>query len=226
MKIRSKSLHRYCQYFIDKYNRCKIKKHMLCNHEIITFLEKYIMDNNIKNILDIESSNLCNLYKMLHKHDDVNYMGTYMVDSTKLIKRNNVSYCNLNLLRKDDFKKYDLILVKNYFEYLSEESIRTFINDLKISKKPVFIITKTAFINIDTKDGLFKPINLNIEPFNMDLNKKLEYYNKEEVVVYISVLLFFMYLTYNKSYKLYIFITILIILYGCIFPKYTIYNLH
>lgn len=225
MKINSKSLQKYCEFFIKKYVKCKTEKAKLCQTEIIDILEKYILDNNIKNILDIESSNIYNLNQILKTNKNIKYLGTYMKLKRNFISDDNISYCNLNLINKDDLSKYDLILVKNHLEYLSHDNIIKFINNLKHSKIPVFIITKKSIFNIDAINGLYKYTDLNKSPLNLKLNIEIEYYNKEDLIIYISVLTIFIYLSYKYKYKLYFFIIFCLILYGYAFPKYVIYKL-
>ena len=71
---------------------------------------------------------------------------------------------------------------------------------------------------------MYKPIDINSKPYNMNYTKKLEYYEKLYQVLYVILLLISLYLVYKYGYKLYYFTLLLLVVYGfTLFPKKIVY---
>lgn len=215
---------------INAMNSLSYKKHCLCNADIILYLEKCIIENKITSILDIGSNNLSNLKSILDKNKEIKYIGCKtLVDpgGKTLVDPSGNPLGKPDIVKLVNVHSVDLIIIKDYIEYLSEENIRVLFNQLKqVPNSKIIILTKKLSFNIDAGDGLYRPVNLNCSPYNMNLTVEKEYYYKENVLVYSIFITVFSTLAWTKGYKLYYVLLIILILLGLFsFPKYIILKL-
>ena len=125
---------------------------------------------DIQTILDIP----CGDFNWMQKVDlsSVSYIGADIVKP--LIEKNKASFektgiefRHLNLI-SDELPKVDLVIVRDCLVHLSEENIAKAIANLKRSGSKY--ILSTSFIdrkqNKDIKNGDWRPINLELAPFN------------------------------------------------------------
>lgn len=139
--------------------------------EIIKILPNIIKKYEIKSILDIP----CGDFYWMNKIDllDSDYIGADIVD--RLIKKNKttftkdkVNFISLDILN-DQLPKVDLILCRDLFVHLKNEQIKVAIQNIKKSGSKYLLTTsfKEKLSNSEnTEIGYWRPINLEIEPFN------------------------------------------------------------
>jgi hypothetical protein len=102
---------------------------------------------------------------------DIDYTGGDIV--SELIERNrqfqsdHIEFLELNLI-SDNLPKADLILVRDCLVHFSYKHIRQSLNQIKASSSTYFLTT--TFVdrtnNIDIHTGQWRPLNLQIAPFN------------------------------------------------------------
>lgn len=138
---------------------------------LIIELEKLFDKFEIKSILDIP----CGDFNWMKEVDltNINYIGADIVDS--LIFINNSKYSNVNInfnkldLTKDELPSVNLIICRDCLVHLPFAEIMKALKNIKKSKSK-YLLT-TSFINRkENKDiliGEWRPLNLNIKPFNL-----------------------------------------------------------
>ena len=152
------------------------------NLKLLKILEEFVIDNNIKTILDLG----CGDFNwMKHFNFDLidSYLGidivnniidhncnTYGTDKIKFEHRNIVDY---------ELSSFDLILSKDVLVHLSYNDSLSILTNIKQSNSKFFISTSfDGFINYDIITGQWRPINLVLDPFNF--SEPLYYYPNVE----------------------------------------------
>lgn len=137
---------------------------------------------NIKTILDIPCGDF-NWMKIVDMSSVNKYIGADIV--SEIIKINNAKYKNdqrkfieLDII-KDKLPKVDLIFSRDCFVHLKNNEIKKALKNIKASNS-TFLLTTTYIlknINNNTNNGKWRPVNLNIKPFN--LPKYIKYINTD-----------------------------------------------
>jgi len=141
-----------------------------CSKEYLTFLKQFVRYNNITSILDIG----CGDFNLMRHFDfcQVNYLGIDLVDF--VIEKNQINY-QTEFLKFDcidilndtiDIKKYDLVLIKDVFQHLNNDTISKMLVRLNESKR-ILITNDYTTKNCDCSIGGYRPLNLSIDPFNI-----------------------------------------------------------
>ena len=145
---------------------------LLQTKEIIKKLPLLIKKYNIKSILDIPCGDfywMSNVQLL-----DASYIGADIVEM--LIKKNKdtfttdkVEFISLDILT-DDLPKVDLILCRDLFVHLKNDQIKIALKNIKNSGSKYLLTTsfKERFSNGENLViGGWRPLNLEIEPFNL-----------------------------------------------------------
>lgn len=141
-----------------------------CSKEYLTFLTQFVCDNNITSILDIG----CGDFNLMRHFDfsTVNYLGIDLVDF--VIENNQIKYqtelvkfeCIDVLNDAIDITLYELILIKDVFQHLNNDTISKLLCRIKESKR-ILITNDYTTENGDGTIGGYRPVNLSIDPFNV-----------------------------------------------------------
>ena len=201
------------------------------NQQYIDFMNNFLKDHNdISSIIDLGCGDW-----QLHKHINLNnkkYLGIDIVD--EVIKVNKKKYGNLkidflcNNFLKEKIPNADLIIVKDVLQHLSDENIKTFLNNIKNVKYKYLLITndvsKFNLNYFDIPNGMYKPLDITKSPYNYKSKIMLKYYEKIYLITFFSILIGILIMVKTKGYKLYFFSLILLIIYGYgILPKKIVY---
>lgn len=199
------------------------------NYFYLDFLKKFLKEKKIKSVCDIGCGDW-----QTSKHinwNGIKYLGVDCVEEVickniKYYQKSNIKFINKNVLNSD-IPNAELYILKDLLQHLSIKNINTIFNKLKTKKFKYLIIVGDICnlnCNIDIKDGLYRPLDLNRAPFSKNLKILNKYYEKTYLYSYIFLLLIISYLIYKYNYKLYKLVFFCLILYGIfLFPKKTIY---
>ena len=142
-------------------------------NSLISELEKFFIENNIKNILDAPCGDCAWISKIFDT--DINYTGIDIVED--LIFKNKISFkskSNINFYCKDlseynNFDNYDFILMRDFFIHLPIPIIKKILIDLKNSNCKYFAFNsyESVIENKEIPTGQHRKINLLKEPFNL-----------------------------------------------------------
>jgi 2-polyprenyl-3-methyl-5-hydroxy-6-metoxy-1,4-benzoquinol methylase len=160
-----------------------------CSKSYLEFLQNFVSFNSIKSILDLG----CGDFNLM-KHFDFNnieYLGVDLVSSA--INSNIKNYSSLNIrFEENDITSYksknvyDLVIIKDVLQHLSNDNIIKFINNIDYSKK-IIIVNDFTDVNIDSVNGGYRPINVNIDPFNFNCEKIFEF-NSCGFIKYVNLI--------------------------------------
>ena len=200
------------------------------NKPYINFLNKFLKKHDIKSVIDIG----CGDWQISENIDwsGIKYLGIDTVENVidknvKSYTKDNIKFMCKNITEYDTIPNSELYIIKDVFQHLSNSDIDTIMNILKKKKfKYILIVNDITNINtnIDIQNGLYRPLDMNIEPFNFKMENIFEYREKLYIFCYLLSLGIMSYLVYTKTYKLYIISLIVILLYGIfLFPKKRIY---
>jgi len=148
-----------------------------CSHQYLSFLKEFVINNSIKSILDLG----CGDFNLM-KHVDftnIQYLGVDLV--TSVIQLNNQNYSDHNIKFEEDdlisYKSnvlYDLVIVKDVLQHLSNDKIIKFIGNIHYSNR-IILVNDFTEKNVDVVDGGYRPINLTETPFCFDCDKIFEF---------------------------------------------------
>ena len=143
-------------------------------NNLVSELEKFFKENNIKNILDAPCGDCAWIKKFFDT--DIKYTGIDIVDD--LMDKNKLTFKsnpNINFYCKDlteynDFDNFDFILMRDFFIHLPVPVIKEFIINLKKSNCKYFAFNNYENIdaNKEISTGQHRKINLLKEPFNLN----------------------------------------------------------
>ena len=199
------------------------------NYYYLDFLKKLLKEKNIKSVCDLG----CGDWQTL-KHinwDNTRYLGIDCVqkvidNNIKCYEKQNVKFMCKNILEYA-IPESEVYIIKDVLQHLSIKHIHILLNTLKTKKfKYIIIIGDVCNINcnIDIKDGLYRPLDLNKPPFSKNLKIYNKYYEITYIYQFIIALLIIIYLIGKYNYKLYKIILVFLFLYGILFfPKKNIY---
>jgi len=130
-----------------------------CSLEYLKFIEKFIVDNRIKKILDIGCGDF-NLMRHLNL-SYIEYVGIDMIKdlidiNNKKYGNHNINFFNVKIHEFDYADKYDLILCKDVLQHWSNQSVINFHRSLKNYN---YCILVNDYINHDYTN---KNYNVNI----------------------------------------------------------------
>lgn len=138
---------------------------------IVEELGKVLKHYNIKNFLDLP----CGDFNWMKKVDlkGIRYFGGDIVED--LVKNNQVNYGNENFhfqklnVISDTLPKAELILCRDCFVHLSNEQVLASLNNIK-KQNIRYLLTTSHSSRVSNKNivaGEWRPINLEIAPFNL-----------------------------------------------------------
>jgi len=141
--------------------------------DIVINLNNIIVNNNIKNVLDIGCGDLtwiptCDFFK----DETINYTGIDIVPS--VINLNKERFPNKNFINEScltfNYNLYDLIIIRDLIFHLKMEDIEELFK--KIQNKFKYILITSCKNNVNTNNfdqWYFSKRNINIPPFNIPL---------------------------------------------------------
>ncbi len=141
--------------------------------EIMIKIPELVKKYNITNVLDLP----CGDFYWMSKVDlaDIEYLGGDIVP--EIIKsnkakftKNNISFKVINIIN-ESLPKVDMIICRDLFVHLKNDQILMAIKNIKNSGSKYLLTTsyKTLNHNIDINEiGAWRPLNLEIPPFNMN----------------------------------------------------------
>ena len=150
-------------------------------NQISENLIAFFKEEKIKKILDIGCGDFLWMKNVIKNIEDIEvYLGLDIVP--ELISKNNQKFSNAKILFKnfdivaDDIPHgFDIILVRDVFIHLENNCIKSSILKLYKSDAKFLAITSSPNLKLNgdlKKDGRYRDINIEIEPFN--LNKPLK----------------------------------------------------
>ena len=177
---------------IDEYNGSSgIGSSIEYNKDMyIPFLKGFIIDNNIKTIIDLGCGDfLCG--KLIYDDLDISYTGydTYkkIIDYNTMYNASpkySFIYCDF-CNNKEIIKDCDLCILKDVIQHWSCKSIYNFIDYLLEFKKIKYILIcndyKQSHDDEDTVDGGYRPLSLNYFPLKKYNPTKIFNYNDKEI---------------------------------------------
>lgn len=142
---------------------------------VILFLDSFIYNNNIKNILDLGCGDLTWTINTKYFNDNnIVYTGVDIVGS--LIEKHSLNYPSKKFMKKniilwDNIENYDLIIVRDVLFHLANLQISKIFKNLKNKFKFIAITSCKNEINNDIFDEtLFSSKNIHEIPFNINKN--------------------------------------------------------
>lgn len=158
----------------------------------VPFLKKFIIDNNIKTVVDLGCGDFkCG--KLIYENLDVNYLGydaykkiidyhnsTHDSDKYNFI---HLDFCN----NKENIQGADLCILKDVIQHWKLDNIYGFLDYLCLTKKFKYILIcnccKNSKDNIEIVDGDWRPLSCDNYPLKKYNAVKLYNYNSKEVSV-------------------------------------------
>ena len=144
-------------------------------NNLITELQKFFKENDIKNILDAPCGDCAWIKKIFIS--DIKYTGIDIVED--LIIQNKItfnSYSNIEFYCKDlieynDFDNYDFILMRDFFIHLPISMIEKILKNLQNSNCKYFAFNnyENESINKEISTGQHRKINFLKDPFNLNV---------------------------------------------------------
>jgi 2-polyprenyl-3-methyl-5-hydroxy-6-metoxy-1,4-benzoquinol methylase len=142
------------------------------NQKLLSMMYDFFKNSNIKSILDYGCGDF-NWMKHFDFESIEKYLGVDIVEEMIIQNRENyetekIKFKKLNII--DDYikEKFDAILCKDVLFHLSYEDALSVIDNIKKSGSTYLLSTTFIdFINKDINTGQWRPINLEIEPFNL-----------------------------------------------------------
>jgi len=143
-------------------------------NNLLTNLKKFILDNNIKKILDAPCGDCAWIERIFEM--DIEYTGIDIVDElilnnkNKFSKNTNINFYCEDLTEYNKFDNYDFILLRDFFIHLPLKSINNILSNLKKSncKYYAFNNYENIEINREISTGQHRKINLTEKPFNFE----------------------------------------------------------
>lgn len=138
------------------------------------FVDKFIKDNNIKNIIDIGCGDLTWISKSdFFNNDNINYLGMdiseFIINKNKL-KFPNKIFCVNNAIEKFD-NSCELIILRDVIFHLSNQNIIDIFTNIKNKFKYICITNCRNEINTDNFDKWhFTQKNIFQNPFDISKN--------------------------------------------------------
>ena len=161
------------------------------NSQYISFLQKFINDNNIKVIVDIGCGDFAtgsaiydnlniyyfgyDVYEEIIKYDMIQHLPEYKYHFDVLDCYNNMKAIPVG----------DLYIIKDVFQYWSNNSINGLLNYLIQHKRCKYILIVNScsqkYDNVDTKTGQYRELSCDYNPLKQFNPEKILNYNSKEV---------------------------------------------
>jgi len=162
------------------------------NKDYIFFLKKFIIDNNIKNIVDLGCGDfMCG--KMIYDDLDISYTGydTYLKIINCHLKNYSLpkySFIHLDFCNnKESIINGDLCIIKDVLQHWSLNNIQTFLDYLVSTKKFKYILIcnccNQTQDNIDIINGEFRQLSCDYFPLKKYNLQKLYNYKTKEISI-------------------------------------------
>jgi len=144
-------------------------------NNIITNLNNFIKENNIRNILDMPCGDFAWMQDLLKINNTLDYTGYDIVKDIILINNekyssNNIRFFTKDIVNENHFDGFDLVFIRDFFIHISNEDILKVLYNIKNSKIKFFacLSNKNELLNKNIAVGEHRKINLFIEPFNLN----------------------------------------------------------
>jgi 2-polyprenyl-3-methyl-5-hydroxy-6-metoxy-1,4-benzoquinol methylase len=146
--------------------------------DYISFLEEYIVANQIKRIVDLGCGDW--QFSKTINWDNLHYLGVDLVES--VIENNIEKFSQPNIrfecvdVLSYDLPSTDLIIIKDVLQHWPNQEVINFLN--KIKHVDHILINNTISgdnLNSDIKVGDMRPIDLSQAPFNLNVKQLLTY---------------------------------------------------
>lgn len=164
------------------------------NYKYIDFLQNTIKNKKINNIVEIGCGDY-RLWKNIKYNG--NYIGLDIVDSVILnnnlnYKTEKIAFLNLDIsktiLNKDNI---DIIIVKDLFIHLSNETILKIIHNIIAMKPKYILITEdTHYFNLqyDILNGMYRPLYIDMYITNGYNLAEVEFYYEITYIIYLCMI--------------------------------------
>ena len=144
--------------------------------DLIQLIQKY----NIKTFLDAPCGDF-NWMKEVVPHTNIEYIGADIVEplvqqNNEKYKSDNISFMHLDIT-KDSLPDADIMMCRDCLFHLDYDSIQKFFTNFKKSNIQYLFTTthiNNGFLNRNINIGGFRPIDLFLDPFNINPNEVLE----------------------------------------------------
>ena len=143
-------------------------------NSLITNLEKFFLNNNIKKILDAPCGDCAwveRIFKLNIQYTGIDIVNELIITNKEKFKKNkNVNFYCEDLTEYDKFDNYDFILLRDFFIHLPLKNIENILINLKKSNCKYFAFNNYENININKEisTGQHRKINLIEKPFNLE----------------------------------------------------------
>jgi len=143
-------------------------------NNLITNLEKFFINNNIKKILDAPCGDCAwieGLFKMNIEYTGIDIVNELIVNNNKKFQKNqNINFFCEDLTEYNKFDSYDFVLLRDFFIHLPIENIQNILNNLRKSncKFYAFNSYESVKINKEISTGQHRKINLMEKPFSCE----------------------------------------------------------
>ncbi len=148
-----------------------------CATPYLNFLNGFLKEKNIRTILDVGCGDF-NLMKHIDLRN-VDYLGIDLIED--LINNNNSKFADKNIkfnhVKIHDFiynTQYDLILCKDVLQHWSNQSVMSFLKNIKNYKYCLLIndyvneVYHNKNYNVDVLDSEYTVVDLTSNPYNVD----------------------------------------------------------
>jgi 2-polyprenyl-3-methyl-5-hydroxy-6-metoxy-1,4-benzoquinol methylase len=139
-------------------------------------LSDYLRTHEIKSVLDVGCGDW--QFSKLIDWTGIEYVGIDAVE--EVIAYNNIHYAKSNIkfrhadAVKDVLPQADLIIIKDCLQHLSCKSIQAILNKMRAFKH-ILVSHDYAPVNGDCVDGGYRKLNLQAEPFNLNVELLYEF---------------------------------------------------
>ena len=143
-------------------------------NNLIINLEKFFLENNIKNILDAPCGDCAwikKFFKLDIQYTGIDIVGELILTNKEKFKKNkNVNFYCEDLTDYNKFDNYDFILLRDFLIHLPLKNIEDIIINLKKSNCKYFAFNnyENIKINKEISTGQHRKINLIEKPFNLE----------------------------------------------------------
>jgi hypothetical protein len=112
-------------------------------NNVVTNLNNFIKENNIKNILDMPCGDFAWIQDLLRINNTLDYTGYDIVEDIILINNekyssNNIRFFTKDIVNENDFDGFDLVFIRDFFIHISNEDILKVLYNIKNSKIKFF----------------------------------------------------------------------------------------
>jgi hypothetical protein len=148
-----------------------------CAKEYLLFLQRFVVENDIRSIIDLG----CGDFNLMRHFDftGITYLGVDIVefviqDNIIKYKTDNINFVNSNVVTYTPSSKYDLVIIKDVLQHLSNENITLLLKNIDYA--PIAVVTNDVTSNNgECVNGGYRGVNLNIPPFNIETKKLYEF---------------------------------------------------